>query len=106
MALSDFIADTSDGSQLRAWVFPADYRESDLPTLEPRKGGWRILIAHADQPPSAEPIRATWEPTLAEALAHMDLYWPEVPRWRHEDTGEEVDLHALVDRTWAKIERE
>ena len=106
MALADFIADTSGEPKLRAWVFRESEQEADLPPLMPRQDGWRITIAHANPSVSTEPVRMTWEPTLAEALPHMNYYWPEPPKWRRQDTGQEVDLHALTRQAWEKWELE
>jgi len=75
-----------------AYLNPAN-REDDIidPFIE-RPWGWRIVIERPDTPGDGGIVRSTWEPTLAEALAHMEEYWPGRPVWRDYDSGEVVNL--------------
>jgi hypothetical protein len=98
--MADYVAQSSAEPRLKAWLWSTDEDESALDPLIPRKHGWRLTIAEID----GEPVRITWLETLAECLAQMDYYWPEVPIWRRDDTGDVVDLHALVGHQWQKLD--
>lgn len=90
--MREFIAETQVEPRLRAWLYPADEAEDAEDPFEPRPTGWRIVIETIDEAVRFEPIRSTWEPTIQEALRHMDLYWPGKPVWRDAKTGEIVNL--------------
>ena len=45
---------------------------------------------------SVEIVRSTWELTLNEAMAHVEIRWPSSPRWNDYGTGEPIDLASAV----------
>jgi hypothetical protein len=77
---------------LLAHLNPENLNDDILDPFVERPWGWRIVIERPDVPGDAGIVRSTWEPTLAEALAHMELYWPGTPTWRDSDSGEVVNL--------------
>jgi hypothetical protein len=90
--MPDYRAETTHEPKLQAW-------------LHPDEPGWRLVIEYVDETIRYEPIRSTCEPTLHEALRHMDLYWPEFPEWRCLETGQSVDVGGPVGYVWQKKER-
>ncbi len=84
LTMSEFIAESESEPRLRTWLYPAD----------DGLNGWRIVIETIDPAVSLEPLRAAWEPTLEEAIAHADLHWPTKPIWKDAASGEVVELPA------------
>lgn len=101
--MPDYRAESATLPKIQAWVFCADEAETDRDPLLARRDGWRISIEYVDEHISREPIRSTWEPTLKEALAHTDYYFPEEPVWKRVDTGEVVDLGGMAGHRWEKL---
>lgn len=90
--MREFIAETSEGPRLRAWLNPEDPSDDDVDPHVYRRWGWRIVIERPDAEGEEAIVRSTWEQTLEEALHHMELYWPGTPIWRDYATGEVVEL--------------
>ena len=102
--MPDYKAISSREPKLQAWLYSEDEAEAELDPLEPRKGGWRLIVEHVDPTISNEPVRSTWMESLVEALDQMDYYFPEAPVWKRLDTEAVVDLDQLVGRSWVKRE--
>ena len=81
---------------MRAWIYPENPADAiDDPSVH-RTGGWRVVIEKLVEGKSVEIVRSTWELTLNEALAHVEIRWPSSPRWIDYGTGEPIDLASVA----------
>lgn len=87
-----FVAHTPTKPFLRAWLNPEDSNDVIDDPRVPRNDGWRVVIELLENGDVKELVRSTWEPTIDEALAHVNLRWPTKPEWFDHGTKKRVHI--------------